>query len=127
MNVVCGIVPHGLEVIPFQQPQLLEENRSLTPGAALEDLIAAVVDRHRRFYLGLESGEVISVEQSSMTLHKGGDLSGDIPCIKCLMGRVQTGRSPAGSGATFGLDEVFEGLGEIGIAEDRANFRSEEH
>ena len=43
--------------------------------------------------LKLESGEVINVEQSTVALHKGGDLVGDSPCIKRLASSLQTGHS----------------------------------
>src|SRR5882724_12420921 len=123
MNVRRRIVPRGLQVVSLQQSQLLEENRALAPGAAFEDLIPAVVDRDRRLHLGFKGGQVVDVEQSPVALHKGGDLAGDIPCIKRLASGLQTGRSSLGSGAVLGLKQAFERMGEIGVAEDRADFR----
>ena len=49
VDVFGGIVSQGGQVEPFQDGQLLQEDRSLRPGTAFEDVVPPVGGRYRVF------------------------------------------------------------------------------
>ena len=44
VDIRRAVVPQGAQIIAFEQAELLQEDRSLAPGATLENLLAPVPD-----------------------------------------------------------------------------------
>ena len=57
---------HCLQVKPFQQRKLLEKDRTLAPGAALEDFIIAERQTHRSLVSGTPGSHVVHGQKPGM-------------------------------------------------------------
>ena len=121
VNIGRAIVPQGAQIIAFQQTELLQEDRPLAPGTALEHLIAPVLDRGRRLYPGGKGGQVIQREESPMALGKGHNPLGDVAAIKRLSRGLQPGRTTLRSGSALSVQQEREGLGQVRVAPDLSN------
>src|SRR5262245_15127212 len=115
MNVRCAVVLHGAQIIAFQQAELLQEDRSLAPGAALEHLVAPVPAGRWRLHPGGKGCQILQIEESALTLCKSGYLPGDVAAIKRLPGGLQSGHSTLRDGSTLSVQEERERLSQIGV------------
>ena len=121
MDVVDAVRLETREVETGEERELLEEDRPLTPRAALVDGVAAVVERDRLLDVRLVLLEIDAREKSAV---RGGvcrDLAGDVAAVK----GVDRGREPVATAvsrtALLGRDETAEGAAEIAVADDVAD------
>ena len=68
VDVLRGVVLHRRQVVPFQNGDLLEKDRPLGPGAALEDVVPPVVRRHGFLDPGRVAPQVFLRDQSAVSL-----------------------------------------------------------
>ena len=113
MQRVDCLESHRAQLESLQQPQLLQEDRTLAPGRALEDARAAVADCKRLLDRSLVAGQILRREQSRVRapadvaeflLEEFLDLFGGTSLVK----RVARGADPLLARARAGSLRAYE-------------------
>ena len=107
------------EVEAFQQGELLQEHRALSPGTGLEDGVAAVVERQRPLERGLPAGHVVAGEKTVLRAHEGAYGLGDEAAVPGVAGARQLLLARPGRSL---VEDPPVRRGDAGAAEERARF-----
>jgi hypothetical protein len=101
----------------------LQQDGSLTPGAAGEDFEVAKAAALGRADRRVVFGEIFGRQEPALLLHKGDDLAGDVAPIEGVAGRFESGLAVARDRGAFLVGHVLQRCGEVGLPEDFARFR----
>ena len=120
MNVFRAVEAERFEVVPFQDVQRDQFGRPLAGGRILVNLVTAIVDGDRRLDLRGVIGKILVAEQSAVGLGEGREFARDVAFVKAVARRLQCGVTALRLILLFGLDQLLQGAGEVGIPENLA-------
>ncbi len=134
VEVLQGVMAHRGEVVALQEVQLLEEDRPLTPGIALVDIVAPVVGGDRLLDAGPVPGHVLQREEAVVllavdipaldALHVVDYRLGDGPSIEVVPGGLDPGGSPLAPSPPLGLRHKLEGPSPVPVPQHGPDLRS---
>ena len=104
VNCLRLVVSHRGEIKAFQQSQRLQQVRSLSPHAAFENRVAAVIDRERFLNTSHMRGEVFIANQSAVSLAPRSQFASERASIKIVAGQSQA-TTPIAAPFRFGFDQ----------------------
>src|SRR2546425_13195789 len=108
-------MPQALEVVPFEDGELLQEDRPLAPGAALVDLVAAVIEGDRLFDFAVKSSQILDGQQPTVGLGMRGNEASDFPAVEGVACRGQAMGATLTLGFLLGVDQAAKRATEVGI------------
>src|SRR5262249_46149380 len=111
------------QVIAFENVQHLEHHRALSEEAGLVDFVVAISGLSRSFYFGAERREVLRTKQTAVGLAEIRDALCDGSLVEVIARCHQRLMPTARRSRVFGLDDLAQGSGKIGLREHLSRLR----
>ena len=120
VDVLGGVVPHGLEVEALKDLQGLRERRPLSPRPGAVHVVALVVHGNARTHLDVILGEVVLGEQAAHFLVIRNDLAGQFASVDVVPRRSERGFPALARVGCLDIGEFGQGLRQVFLIEHLA-------
>ena len=125
VDVAPAVVAHALQVEVLEDVERLQHRRALGPAVELVHVDAAIRRVPRLLELDAPVREVVLRDLAALFLRAAHELVGDVAAVEAVVGRLQRflARLAGLQRIRFGLDQLAQRRGEVGLAEDLARDR----